>query len=216
MTLRVVLRESVLLKNQKRAAELREAFRDSGTKAVNIIGSPGSGKTSMLEQVIPRLSGIKVAVIEGDIATTRDAERIAALNVPVVQITTHGACHLDANLIAESLYKLNLNAVDLLFIENIGNLVCPASFDLGENLRILVISATEGSDKPFKYPMAFRSSQAIVINKTDLIPFTDFSMEKVIDEIQAINSDARILQVSCRTQEGLEKMAAWLKEWTLA
>lgn len=216
VTVKVMLRKDILYQNQKKAEELKKRFRDNRCKAINIIGSPGSGKTSVLEQIIPRLSGIKIAVIEGDIATTRDAHRIAALGVPVVQITTHGACHLDANLIAESLGELNLAATDVLLIENIGNLVCPASFDLGENLRILVLSTTEGSDKPAKYPMAFRTSHAVIINKTDLIPYTDFKLEPVVNEIQASNPGARILQVSCRTLEGIEETARWLRGWILA
>ncbi len=213
MTVKIVLGRSILSKNQSTADDLRKRFQQTQTKVVNIIGSPGSGKTSVLEQIIPYLSGVKIAVIEGDITTTRDAERIAALKIPVVQIETQGACHLDANLIAESLQELDLSAIDLLFIENIGNLVCPAAFDLGESLRILVLSTTEGSDKPLKYPMAFRTSQAVIINKIDLIPFTDFETDEITEEIQSVNPDAKILQVSCRTQEGIEQTAAWLKKW---
>lgn len=216
MTVKIILRENILAENRKTADDVRQVFRNARVKAVNMIGSPGSGKTSILEQVIPRLGGARAAVIEGDIATARDAERIAALGVPVVQITTHGACHLDASLIAQSLVEFDMGKIDILFIENIGNLVCPALFDLGEGLRILVLSTTEGSDKPFKYPAAFRTSQAVIINKMDLVPFTDFNVEEVIDGIQAVNPGARILQASCKTQEGLKETAAWIKEWIAA
>ncbi len=208
--MKAILRQNVLSANQKKADELRKKFREKQVKAVNIIGSPGCGKTSILEQVIPRLAGVRTAVIEGDIATTRDAARIAALGVPAVQITTHGACHLDAILVAQSTAQINLAETDLLFIENIGNLVCPATFDLGESLRILVLSTTEGSDKPAKYPMAFRTSQVVIINKIDLIPYTDFKLEEVIEEIQGINPGALVFQASCRTQEGMVELASWL------
>jgi hydrogenase nickel incorporation protein HypB len=211
-TVKVMLRQNILSENQRKADELRQWFREHRVKAVNIIGSPGSGKTSILEQVIPRLGGMRTAVIEGDIATTRDAERIGVLGVPVVQITTHGACHLDAILVAETAARVDLAETDLLFIENIGNLVCPAAFDLGESLRILVLSTTEGSDKPAKYPMAFRTSQVVIVNKIDLIPYTDFKLEEVIEEIQAINPGALVFQVSCRTQEGIGELASWLTQ----
>ncbi|HHW17425.1 MAG TPA: hydrogenase nickel incorporation protein HypB [Firmicutes bacterium] len=213
MSVKVVVGKNILDANEKNADDLRKVFHESGVRVVNMLGSPGSGKTSILQKVIPGLSPLRVAVIEGDIATTRDAERLSSLGIQVVQITTLGACHLDASMVSRAVSEIDLSTVDLLFIENVGNLVCPASFDLGEDLRILVLSVAEGSDKPLKYPAAFLTSQAVIINKKDLIPYTDFSLESAVAEIRSMKSSLEIFEVSCRTGEGIDRLCGWIENW---
>lgn len=213
MSVRVVIGKDLIEENKKEAEDLKKRFADAGVRVVNILSSPGAGKTSLLEQTVPRLTGIRVGAIEGDVATTRDAERLARLGIPVVQITTLGACHLDSAMIWTALPEIDISSLDLLFIENVGNLVCPSSFDLGEDLRLVVLSVAEGSDKPAKYPAAFLSSQVVVINKVDLIPYTDFKMDQVLGEIKALKPSLRTFQVSCRSKEGLDEWCAWLREW---
>lgn len=216
MPVKVVLGKDLFDVNQKTADELRKVFHSRDIRVVNLLSSPGAGKTSLLEKVIPVLSDMGVAVIEGDVETTRDAERLATLGIQVVQITTLGACHLDAAMISRALGELDLSRVRLLFIENVGNLVCPASFDLGEDLRIVVLSVAEGSDKPSKYPKAFLTSQAVVINKIDLLPFVDFELDAVTRDIAAMVPSARVFNVSCKTGLGLTELCQWLREWFTA
>lgn len=213
MSVKVVLAKDLLEENQEKAEDLRKKFSDLGVKVVNVLSSPGAGKTTLLERTIPRLPGVRVAVIEGDIATTRDADRLSKLGIPVVQITTLGGCHLDTAMILKALPELDLSAIDLLFIENVGNLVCPSEFDLGETLRMVLLSVAEGSDKPAKYPLAFLSSQVAVITKTDLIPYTDFDMEQVLAEITGVNPGLKVFRVSAKTGEGMDEWCGWLKEW---
>jgi hydrogenase nickel incorporation protein HypB len=213
MSVKVVLAKDILEENKKQADDLRNRFSAAGVRVVNILSSPGAGKTSLLETTIPMLSGPKAGVIEGDVATTRDADRLAHIGVPVVQITTMGACHLDQSMIWSALSEIDLNSLDLLFIENVGNLVCPSNYDLGEELRIVVLSTTEGSDKPAKYPAAFLSANVVVINKTDLLPYTDFDITKAVSEIKSIRPDVKIFQVSCRTKDGMAEWAGWLGDW---
>jgi hydrogenase nickel incorporation protein HypB len=215
MSVKVVIGKDLLEENKKKASDLKRRFADAGVKVVNILSSPGAGKTSLLEETIPRLRalGVRAGVIEGDVATARDAERLAPLGIPVVQITTLGACHLDSAMIWTALAELDLSAVDLLFIENVGNLVCPSSFDLGEDLRMVVLSVAEGSDKPAKYPAAFLSSQVVVVNKIDLIPYTDFDVQQVLAEISGLKPSIKIFRMSCRSKDGLDEWAAWLAAW---
>lgn len=213
MSIKVVVGKDILAVNRKRAEDLRARFKQMGIKVVNMLSSPGAGKTSILEATIPKLQKVRAAVIEGDVATTRDAERLSHLGIPLVQITTLGACHLDASMVWKALEEMDLSGVDLLFIENVGNLVCPASFDLGENLRVVVLSVAEGTDKLAKYPAAFLSSQVVLINKMDLVPYTDFDLERVLADVRAMKPDMKTFTVSCRTGEGIDKWVEWLEEW---
>ena len=203
--------QRILRANDQVAKDNRERLQ--GLTTVNLISSPGAGKTTLLEKTIAALKGeVVISVVEGDIYTTRDAERIAGQGADVVQINTEGLCHLDANMVGRALDQLDLAATDLVVIENVGNLVCPAEFDLGEDYKVAVLSVTEGGDKPAKYPLVFRQSHAAVINKSDLIPYTDFNLETVTEEIMTINPDLEIFVISARTGEGLEKWCAWLRD----
>lgn len=180
---------------------------------LNLLGSPGCGKTSLLEKTIAALrDDFRMAVIEGDLFTSKDAERIEKYGIPVVQINTAGGCHLDAGMINSVLDGIRLDRLDLLIIENVGNLVCPAEFDIGEDVKAVVLSVAEGDDKPLKYPLIFRKSRAVVLNKMDLLPFTDFNLEAAVSDIAGINPAADLIQISCRTGEGLEKWYGWLKK----
>ena len=208
----VDVHESLLAENARRAAENREHIEAMGAFAINLISSPGSGKTTLLERTIERLGReLRIGVIEGDIETERDAQRIRAKGVPAVQLTTGGACHLDARLVHNGLHELeHLNhhrPFDLIFIENVGNLVCPATFDLGEHERIVLVSVPEGSDKPAKYPKAFTSSQTFLITKTDLLPHFDFSLDEARREALRLNPELTIFELSATTGAGFD---AWL------
>ncbi len=201
----IKLEKKILTRNDHIAAEIRDRFRSSGVSVINMVSSPGSGKTSLLEKTLGPLSTeLAVGVIEGDILTENDARRIAMTGVPVHQINTGGACHLEAAMIRDALAHFDLDALDLLFIENVGNLVCPSAFDLGEGARVTIISVTEGDDKPLKYPAMFHTSDLMVINKMDLLPFTDFSVDSVIENARSTNPAINILQTSCRTGKGLD------------
>jgi hydrogenase nickel incorporation protein HypB len=178
-----------------------------------MMSSPGAGKTTLLERTIERLRGqVAIGVIEGDIETGNDAERIEAAGAETVQINTRGACHLEAHMVRDALQAIELAGMRLLFIENIGNLVCPAAWDLGEDFRVVVASTTEGDDKPEKYPQMFAISQIMVVNKIDLLPYVDYSVEKVRRKALAINPNLHIFEVSCRTSEGLDEWCDWLSE----
>ncbi len=212
---KVRLATPMLQENDEVARENRNLFRERGIFVLNLMSSPGSGKTSTLERTIEHLpEGLRLAVIEGDIYTTRDAERIEARGVPVVQINTAGACHLDARMIKPALEDFDLGAVDLLIVENVGNLVCPAEFDLGEDARAVVLSVTEGNDKPMKYPLIFRLSRAALINKIDLLPYTDCDMAELERDMAMINPELKTFQVSARTGQGFEHWLEWLAEQT--
>jgi len=204
MSSKIILERKVLSRNDLLAADLRELFKSRGVAVMNIVSSPGSGKTSLLEKSLGILSAsMAIGVIEGDIKTSNDADRISSTGVPVHQIQTGGACHLEAEMVRRSLDHFKLDELDLLIIENVGNLVCPSAFDLGEGMRTALISTTEGDDKPLKYPAMFRSSDVLVINKVDLLPYTDFDMEKVIHNARSINPGIRVIETSCRTGEGI-------------
>jgi hydrogenase nickel incorporation protein HypB len=199
--------------NDMQAEVNRSHFRKHQCLAVNFIGSPGAGKTSLLERTLPRLSEqLHVGVIEGDIFTTKDADRIAVHGVPVIQINTGGGCHLDSKMVSKVLPEFDWKAMDLMIIENVGNLVCPADFDLGEAYKVIVLSIVEGDDKPAKYPVIFRNAKAVVLNKMDLEPLTDVNMENMKRDIRAINPDILIFEVSCRKGDGLENWIAWLSQ----
>lgn len=202
---------NILTANEKIAEGNQKIFADAGVFVLNLMSSPGAGKTTLLEETIKRIKDrIKVGVIEGDIAGEDDAIRIDALNVPVVQINTGGACHLDANMISSVLDDLPISDLDLLVIENVGNLVCPAEFKLGEHMKVAVLSITEGHDKPLKYPVMFQESGALVISKIDLKPFLDVDVEKIRRDAVSLNPSIRIFEVSCKTGEGLDAWVAWL------
>jgi hydrogenase nickel incorporation protein HypB len=213
MKVKVVTR--ILEANDRLAEENRKRFKDAGVFVVNLMGAPGAGKTTLLERTISALKPhLRIGVIEGDIVGSDDAERIGALDVPVVQINTGGACHLDANMISEVLSELPLRDLDLLIVENVGNLVCPAEFMVGEDMKIMVLSITEGHDKPLKYPLMFRESSALVLNKTDLLPYMNTDMNKVRNDSLALNPTLKIFEVSCSTGAGIEAWAQWLNGLT--
>ncbi len=202
----------ILEANDRIAAENKKLFKKSGIYAINLMSAPGAGKTSLIEKTIQELrSNLKVGVIEGDIAGSDDARRIANLHVPVVQINTGGACHLDANMISEVLGDLPLKELDLLIIENVGNLVCPAEFKVGENIKVMLLSIAEGDDKPLKYPLMFEESSALILNKIDLLPHTNASIEKIRKNSLSLNPKLKIFEVSCRTGEGIGKWVKWLQ-----
>ena len=211
--MKIIAARKLLKANDQLAEENRARLDAAGVFCVNVVGSPGAGKTTLLEALCAAVAGrVKPAVIEGDIAGSLDAERIAELGVPVVQINTEGACHLDANMIAAALGSLDCDAVDILFIENVGNLVCTARFDLGEHLRIVVLSTSEGDDKAAKYPAIFQSSDALVITKADLLPHTNFSADRVTADMKRLAPKATIFQVAALTGDGIAATADWLAE----
>jgi len=201
----IEIKKDVLSKNDEIAARVRANFKLRGIFAMNLISSPGSGKTTLLVKTIHDLkSKIPIAVIEGDQQTDNDAKRIAATGVPVIQINTLSSCHLDAAMVETALEKLAFPGPGLLFIENVGNLVCPASFDLGENMKVALVSVTEGEDKPMKYPKAFRVSSAMVITKTDLLPHLEFDMASLLDLAGKINPSLHVFHLSAKTGDGLD------------
>ncbi|MDA8424453.1 MAG: hydrogenase nickel incorporation protein HypB [Nitrospiraceae bacterium] len=209
MKVKVVTR--ILEANDRIAEENRKRFDEAGVYVVNLMGAPGAGKTSLLERTIRELKPhLKLGVIEGDIVGSDDAERISALDVPVVQINTGGACHLDANMINEVLDEMPLKDLDLLIIENVGNLVCPAEFKVGEDVKMMVLSVAEGHDKPLKYPLMFRESSALVLNKIDLLPYMNTDINKMRNDALALNPKLKIFEISCTTGAGLDQWAQWL------
>lgn len=212
MTEVVVLEKKVLNENQRLAAELRERFARAGTLVVNLISAPGSGKTRLLERTLESLpSGIRAAVLTGDIQTDADATRLARFGYPVRQITTGGTCHLDAKMIDRHLEGWDLDALDILFIENVGNLVCPSSYDLGEEAKIVLLSVTEGEEKPLKYPSIFFKSKLILITKTDLLPYVPFDYAVACANARSVNAEAEIVGVSCQTDTGVREWLEWLE-----
>jgi hydrogenase nickel incorporation protein HypB len=208
---KITIAQNILAANDTIAQDIHQSLTTRGICTINMMSSPGAGKTTLLERTIEMLRGqLEVGVIEGDIETGNDAERIEAAGAETVQINTRGACHLEAHMVRDALDEINLTGMRLLFIENIGNLVCPAAWYLGEDLRIVMVSTTEGDDKPAKYPQMFAISQIMVVNKIDLLPYVDYSLEKVRKQALAINPNLRIFEVSCRTGEGLDAWCEWL------
>jgi len=203
---------NILQTNDEITAKNKKILDEKGIYVINLMSSPGSGKTSILERIIAKLKNdINIAVIEGDIYTTKDAQRIEAQGVPVIQINTGGACHLDAEMIKGALNSLILDKVDLLVIENVGNLVCPAEFEIGEDIKISVLSTTEGNDKPLKYPLMFEKSGAIILNKLDLIEYTDFDKIEFYKDIKSLNANADTFETSCVKNQGIDEICVWLK-----
>lgn len=208
---RVAVRQNVMSANNEVAAANRRRFEDHATFVVNLISSPGSGKTTLLERT---LEGLRhewsLAVIAGDVQTERDADRLRGYGVPVYAIETGGSCHLDARHVANVLEPMDLTGVDLLFIENVGNLVCPSAYDLGEAMKLVLVSVAEGDDKPLKYPAIFRKAGALVVTKIDLAPYVTASVAKIIDHARTYRADLPTFPISCYTGEGLEEWLGWL------
>lgn len=209
---KVELVTGILDANDVLAKQNRELFRNKKIFLVNLMSSPGSGKTAILERTIASLQEeLAFGVVEGDIYTTKDAERIQAQGVPVVQINTEGACHLDASMVAKAFENLPMDNLDVIIIENVGNLVCPAEFDLGQDCKAMVLSTTEGNDKPWKYPLMFREAKVVILNKIDLLPYTDFDVTQLENDITEISPNAKFFALSAKTNEGMAEWCAWLK-----
>jgi hydrogenase nickel incorporation protein HypB len=209
----VTIERKVLEKNDALALKNRDLFCSHGTFVVNLVSSPGSGKTSILERTLEHLKGkLRLAVVEGDVQTDFDARRVAQFDVPVVQIITNGGCHLDAKLVHDALGSIPLEGIQLLVIENVGNLVCPANYDLGEHMKVVVASTTEGDDKPLKYPTMFRNASALLINKIDLLPYVQCQLPELKNNALRINPALRVFETSCSTQQGIAEWCTWLGE----
>lgn len=209
----ILVKKNILNTNDEIAKKNREILKNRGIFTINLLGSPGAGKTSVLEQMIKNLKEeVNMAVIEGDLYTTKDADRIESHGIQVLQVNTGGGCHLDASMIEESIKYIDIESLDFLIIENVGNLVCPASYDLSEDMKITVLSITEGNDKPLKYPSMFQKSEILIVNKVDLIEHTNFSMEELYKDIKSLNEDMKVFEVSCTTGDGIENLCIFLKD----
>ena len=209
----ITVERKVLAKNDELAAQNRDVFRRNGIFVLNVVSSPGSGKTSLLEQTLGQLKGkLRIAVVEGDVQTDFDARRVAKFDVPVVQIVTNGGCHLDAKLVHDALSAMSLQGIQLLIIENVGNLVCPANYDLGEHLKVVVASTTEGDDKPLKYPGMFRNASVLIINKIDLLPYLQCNLNDLRNNALGINPNLKVFETSCTSGSGIPQWCEWLTE----
>ncbi len=209
----IKIERKVLEKNDEIAGRNRALFSEKRILALNIVSSPGAGKTSLLEKTLSHLEGrLKIGVIEGDLQTDLDARRVARFDVPVAQIVTGGGCHLDAKLVGDALAQMDLSALELLIIENVGNLVCPANYDLGESEKVAVLSTTEGDDKPLKYPTMFRNSSVLIINKIDLLPYVNCDLSAIKVNATRINPDLKFFETSCTTGAGISLWCDWLTD----
>ena len=207
------VKQRILAANEAAAAEVRARYRGDGTLVINLISSPGSGKTTLLEKTVARLGGrLRLAAIEGDIATERDADRLRAAGIPARQILTGGACHLDARQVQGALADAAFPPLDVLLIENVGNLICPTSYDLGEDHKVALLSVTEGDDKPFKYPAIFSRAGITVITKVDLLPYVEFDLVAVREQVRVLNPAGRLLVTSARSGEGMAEWCGLLEE----
>jgi len=206
--------EEALDANNTIAQANRSDFDRAGVKVINFMSAPGAGKTTLLERVVADLPGVRVGVLEGDVQGSMDADRLASLHIPVIQLNTDpsfgGECHLDANMVRSAVPSLPLDEIDLLVIENVGNLVCPAEFKVGEDTRVMVTSVTEGEEKPLKYPLMFRACELVLINKIDLLPHIDFDVERLLYNIDQVHPDVETILVSARTGEGIDTWREWL------
>jgi hydrogenase nickel incorporation protein HypB len=212
MTTRVPVVEKILSANDRLASEIRARLDEAGVYGLNFMASPGAGKTSLIERTVQRLAGeVRVAVIDGDIATSIDADRAAAAGAVAVQINTGGDCHLDAAMLEAAMPQLDLSQIELLIVENVGNLVCPASFALGTHASVLIASIPEGDDKPYKYPVMYRGVDVLVVNKIDLMPYIDFNMENFQRGVEILNPGLVTFPISCRTGEGIDAWLRWLQ-----
>ena len=210
---KIELKSKILKKNESIAEDIRSKLNSNGLWCMNLIGSPGSGKTTLLEKTIPLLSKKgRCGVIEGDVKTDYDMKRIAALNIPTVQIETSGSCHLSSEMIKNVLPDFSLEKLDFLVIENVGNLICPVAYDLGEDQRLIVVSITEGDEKPLKYPAAFVSADVLVVTKADLEPYVDASVKKMVDNAKSINRNITVFVTSAKTGEGIDSLTAYISK----
>jgi hydrogenase nickel incorporation protein HypB len=209
----IKIMKNILDRNQNKASEVRELLVSKNVLMVNIISSPGAGKTTLLERTCESLgSKYRIGVIEGDITTDRDAQRLRKYKIPIVVINTEGGCHLDSHSISKVLPSFNLDELDLLFVENVGNLICPSQFDLGETFKLAVVSTTEGDDKPAKYPMLFREAKAVLLNKIDLIPYSNFKMESFKTDLKKLNPSVPLFELSCTRGDGLDSWFKWVSQ----
>jgi len=209
----IKIMKNILDRNQNKANEVRTLLASKKIVMVNIISSPGAGKTTLLERTCEKLgTKFKLGVIEGDITTDRDAQRLVKYDIPIVVINTEGGCHLDSNSISKVLDSFDLDNLDILFVENVGNLICPSQFDLGETFKLAIVSTTEGDDKPAKYPMLFRESRAVILNKIDLMPYTNFNYKSFRDDLTKINATVPLMEVSLTRGDGLDKWYEWITE----
>ncbi len=208
----ITIMKNILDRNQNRADEVRTLLLSKKLVMVNMISAPGSGKTTLLERTCAALGGrYRIGVIEGDITTDRDAQRLKKYGIPIVVINTEGGCHLDSHSISKVLGNFDLDNLDILFVENVGNLICPSQFDLGETCKVALISITEGDDKPAKYPMLFREAGVVLLNKMDLLPYTDFNNDTFISDLNMLNSHVPLFKISCTTGEGLSGWYGWIE-----
>ena len=207
----ITIERKVLAKNDAIAGQNRDLFERHGTFVINLVSSPGSGKTSILERTLEHLRGrVKIGVIEGDVQTDLDAQRVARYGIPVVQIVTRGGCHLEANLVHDALQEIDLKSIQILIIENVGNLVCPANYDLGEACKVVVASTTEGDDKPLKYPEMFRKASVLIVNKIDLLAHVNCDIDALKQNALGINPRLKIFETSCTTSLGIDTWCDWL------
>lgn len=209
----IKIMKNILDRNQNKADEVRKLLTEKKVKMVNIISSPGAGKTTLLERTCEALGGkIRIGIIEGDITTDRDAQRLKKYNIPIVVINTEGGCHLDSHSISKVIGMFDLDKLDLLFVENVGNLICPSEFDLGEDFKLAVVSTTEGDDKPAKYPRLFSEAGAVILNKTDLLPYTNFNIEAFKADLAAINPRVPLFKISATRGDGLQVWLDWMEQ----
>jgi hydrogenase nickel incorporation protein HypB len=210
--MQIKILQNLLEANDKKAAEIRTLLKQKKVLMLNLISSPGSGKTSLLEKTLPILAKkYKVAVIEGDVETDKDAKRLEKCNIPIALINTSGACHLESVSIEKAFSVLNLDNLDCIFVENVGNLVCPAEFDIGEDFKIAIVSTPEGEDKPIKYPLLFREAALVLLNKVDLLEHLDFDRDAFYHDVNKINSNAQIMEISCKKNIGFDEWISWLE-----
>jgi hydrogenase nickel incorporation protein HypB len=209
----IKIMKNILDRNQNKANEVRSLLMSKKVLMVNIISSPGAGKTTLLERTCEELTArFRIGVIEGDITTDRDAQRLKKFNIPIVVINTEGGCHLDSHSISKVLDSFNLDNLDVIFVENVGNLICPSQFDLGETFKLAIVSTAEGDDKPGKYPMLFREAKAVLLNKVDLIPYTNFNTDSFKQDLRNINGQVPLFEISCTGGEGLSHWYEWISE----
>ena len=210
----IELHKSITASNEKDADALRAQMKEQGTLLINLMSSPGSGKTTLLSSTIQLLSEIKIAVLEADIESAVDAERIEKLGAVAVQVHTDGMCHMDAGMTKTGIDAMKEHNIDLAFLENVGNLICPAEYDTGAGKNVMILSVTEGDDKPLKYPLMFEKSDALVISKIDALPYFDFDLETCIKRVKRLNPNIKIFLLSAKTKEGMKEWLNWLREET--
>jgi hydrogenase nickel incorporation protein HypB len=209
----IKIMKNILDRNQNKAEEIRKLLAAKKVLMVNIISSPGAGKTTLLERTCEAIGAkYRIGIIEGDITTDRDAQRLKKYNIPIVVINTEGGCHLDSHSISKVLDSFDLDYLDVIFVENVGNLICPSQFDLGETFKLAMVSTTEGDDKPGKYPMLFREAKTVLLNKTDLIPYTNFNINNFRSDLFDINGHITLFEISCTSGDGLEEWYDWISE----